>query len=152
MLENYPKHYCGLFGIFGCPEASSLIYLGLYALQHRGEESCGIVTSDGDELYIHKDMGLVVEASIYFFGYSSKIPFGQMPKINVRLGVLSYSVYDQKKRLEQGVAQVSRSSNEVTITVPLKLLGYPQKILTSARTSLGNFPLDNASWVVVDFQ
>ena len=47
MLENYPKHYCGLFGIFGCPEASSLIYLGLYALQHRGEESCGIVTSDG---------------------------------------------------------------------------------------------------------
>ena len=75
-----------------------------------------------------------------------------MPKINVRLGVLSYSVYDQTKRLDQGVVQVSRSSNELTITVPLKLLGYPQKILTSARTSLGNFPLDNASWVVVELQ
>jgi amidophosphoribosyltransferase len=60
MIENdYPKHYCGLFGVFGSPEASYLIYLGLYALQHRGEESCGIVTSDGEELYIHKDMGLV---------------------------------------------------------------------------------------------
>ena len=93
-----------------------------------------------------------VEASIYFFGYSSKIPFGQMPKINVRLGVLSYSVYDQAKRLDQGVVQVSRSPNDLIITVPLKLLGYPQKILTSARTSLGNFPLDNASWVVVELE
>ena len=75
-----------------------------------------------------------------------------MPKINVRLGVLSYSVYDQTNRLDQGVVQVNRSPNDVTIKVPLKLLGYPQKILTSARTSLANFPLDNASWVVVELQ
>ena len=75
-----------------------------------------------------------------------------MPKINVRLGVLSYSVYDQNSRLEQSVVHVNRGTNDVTITVPLKLLGYPQKILTSARTSLGNFPLDNASWVVIEFQ
>ncbi|MFH0876658.1 MAG: amidophosphoribosyltransferase [Candidatus Omnitrophota bacterium] len=58
---SHPKHYCGLFGIFGNPEANYMIYLGLYALQHRGEESCGIVTSDGQELFIHKDMGLVVD-------------------------------------------------------------------------------------------
>ncbi|MFH1692141.1 MAG: amidophosphoribosyltransferase [Candidatus Omnitrophota bacterium] len=56
-----PKDHCGLFGIFGSPEASYLIYLGLYALQHRGEESCGIVTSDAQELFIHKDMGLVAD-------------------------------------------------------------------------------------------
>jgi LmbE family N-acetylglucosaminyl deacetylase len=93
-----------------------------------------------------------VEASIYFFGYNSRIPFGQMPKINVHLGVLSYSVYDQTKRLDQEVVQVSRTPNDITITVPLKFLGYPQKILTSARTSLGNFPLDNASWVVLELQ
>jgi len=93
-----------------------------------------------------------VEASIYFFGYNNKMPFGQMPKINVRLGFLSYSVYDQHKRLEQGVVVVKRSPNDVTISVPLKLLGFPQKILTSARTSLGNFPLDTASWVVVELQ
>ena len=99
---------------------------------------------------LSKPLAQDVEASIYFFGYSNKMPFGQMPKINVRLGVLSYSVYDQNKRLEQEVVQVNRSPNDVTITVPLKLLGYPQKILTSARTSLGNFPLDNASWVVVE--
>jgi amidophosphoribosyltransferase len=61
LSRDYPKHYCGLFGIFGIPEASYLIYLGLYALQHRGEESCGIVTSDGEELHLHKDMGLVAD-------------------------------------------------------------------------------------------
>jgi len=60
MFESeHPKHYCGLFGVFGSIDASYLIYLGLYALQHRGEESCGIVTSDGEELYLQKDMGLV---------------------------------------------------------------------------------------------
>jgi len=101
---------------------------------------------------LSKPLAQDVEASIYFFGYSAKLPFGQMPKINVRLGVLSYSVYDQNKRLDQRVVQVGRSANEVTISVPLKLLDYPQKILTSARTSLGNFPLDNASWVVVELQ
>ena len=101
---------------------------------------------------LSKPLAQDVEASIYFFGYSNKVPFGQMPKINVRLGVLSYSVYDQNKRLDQGVLRVDRTPNDLTITVPLRLLGYPQKILTSARTSLGNFPLDNASWVVVDLQ
>jgi len=99
---------------------------------------------------LSKPLAEDVEASIFFFGYSSKTPFGQMPKINVRLGVLSYSVYDQNKRLDQEVVQVSRTPNDITIKVPLKLLGYPQKILSSARTSLANFPLDNASWVVVE--
>ena len=101
---------------------------------------------------LSKPLAQDVEASIYFFGYNNKIPFGQMPKINVRLGVLSYSVYDQNKRLEQDVVQVARSPNDVTIRVPFKLLGFPQRILTSAKTSLGNFPLDNASWVVIEPQ
>ena len=101
---------------------------------------------------LSKPLAQDVEASIYFFGYNNQTPFGQMPKINVRLGVLSYSVYDQNKRLEQEVLKVARTPNDVTITVPLKLLGFPQKILTSAKTSLGNFPLDNASWVVIEPQ
>lgn len=111
-------------------------------------ESDNLVVTIG----LSKPLAQDVEASIFFFGYNSKVPFGQMPKINVRLGVLSYSVYDQNKRLDQGVVQVSRTPNDVTIKVPLSLLGYPQKILTSAKTSLGNFPLDNASWVVVELQ
>ncbi len=50
---------CGLFGIFGHPEAAHLTYLGLYALQHRGQESAGIVSSDGERLRLEKGMGLV---------------------------------------------------------------------------------------------
>lgn len=50
---------CGVFGIFGHPEAANLTYLGLYALQHRGQESCGIVASDGTHLNSHLGMGLV---------------------------------------------------------------------------------------------
>ncbi|HSB62248.1 MAG TPA: amidophosphoribosyltransferase [Vicinamibacteria bacterium] len=50
---------CGLFGIFGHPEAAHLAYLGLYALQHRGQESAGIVASDGERLRAEKGMGLV---------------------------------------------------------------------------------------------
>ena len=50
---------CGVFGIYGHPEAARLTYLGLYALQHRGQESCGIVSSDGRELRSERAMGLV---------------------------------------------------------------------------------------------
>src|SRR5258707_3339904 len=56
---DYPKHYCGVFGIFGHPNAAELTYYGLYALQHRGQESAGIVTSDGRQFRTHKGMGLV---------------------------------------------------------------------------------------------
>jgi len=56
-----PKEECGIFGVFNHPEASNLTYLGLYALQHRGQESCGIVSSDGIDLHAHKSMGLVAD-------------------------------------------------------------------------------------------
>jgi len=52
---------CGVVGIFGHPEASTLAYLSLYALQHRGQESAGIVTSDGDALTRRAGMGLVAD-------------------------------------------------------------------------------------------
>jgi amidophosphoribosyltransferase len=58
-MQVYPKHYCGVFGIFGHPNAAELAYYGLYALQHRGQESAGIVTSDGRQFRAHRGMGLV---------------------------------------------------------------------------------------------
>src|SRR5256885_17048298 len=56
------KEECGVFGIFGHKEASNLTYLGLYALQHRGQESAGIAASDGGLIRHHKAMGYVNEA------------------------------------------------------------------------------------------
>jgi len=52
---------CGIFGIYNHPEASNLTYLGLYALQHRGQESAGIVSSDHRQLHHYRQMGLVSE-------------------------------------------------------------------------------------------
>jgi amidophosphoribosyltransferase len=56
------REECGVFGIYGHPDAARLTYLGLYALQHRGQESCGIVASDGVELRFEREMGHVSEA------------------------------------------------------------------------------------------
>lgn len=57
--QHYPKHYCGVFGIYGHPNAAELTYYGLYALQHRGQESAGIVTKHEGKFYKHHGMGLV---------------------------------------------------------------------------------------------
>ncbi len=55
------REECGIFGIYGHPEAANLTYLGLYALQHRGQEGAGICSSDGRQLFIEKSMGLVAD-------------------------------------------------------------------------------------------
>ena len=60
LLDKF-RDECGVFGIYGHPDAARLTYLGLYALQHRGQESCGIVTSDGSELRLERAMGHVAE-------------------------------------------------------------------------------------------
>ncbi len=60
-MDENVKHYCGLFGIYGHRDAARLTYLGLYSLQHRGEEAAGIVTWDGKTMRSHKGMGLVSE-------------------------------------------------------------------------------------------
>ena len=52
---------CGVFGVYGHPEAANLVYLGLYGLQHRGQESAGIVSSNGKSLIAHRGMGLVAD-------------------------------------------------------------------------------------------
>lgn len=55
------KEYCGVFGVYNHPEAARVAHLGLFALQHRGEEAAGICTSDGENLHLYKGQGLVGE-------------------------------------------------------------------------------------------
>ena len=59
--SHKPRHECGICGVFGHQDAAKLVYFGLYALQHRGQESAGIIASDGKKVAIHKDMGLVAD-------------------------------------------------------------------------------------------
>ena len=74
---------CAVFGIYGHREAANLTYLGLYALQHRGQEGSGIVSSDGERFFVEKAMGLV--ADIY-----SKPVLKRLPG-NVAIGHNRYS-------------------------------------------------------------
>ncbi|MBT3269572.1 amidophosphoribosyltransferase [Candidatus Poribacteria bacterium] len=59
--DDKPRDECGVFGVFGHPDAPRLCYVGLYALQHRGQESAGIVASQGASFSQHRGMGLVDE-------------------------------------------------------------------------------------------
>jgi amidophosphoribosyltransferase len=60
MIDKF-KEECGIFGIFGHPEAANMTYLGLYALQHRGQESAGIASSDGEQIRVSRAMGYVAD-------------------------------------------------------------------------------------------
>ncbi len=66
------KHHCGIFGVFNHPQAARIAQLGLFALQHRGEEAAGICTSDGTNLHLVKNVGLVGDVF-------SEASFAQLP-------------------------------------------------------------------------
>jgi len=59
--DDKPREECGIVGVFGHPEASLLVALGLHALQHRGQEACGITTYDGSKFHSERHMGTVGE-------------------------------------------------------------------------------------------
>src|SRR3989475_8526224 len=87
--ESYPQHECGLFGVFGHPNAAVLTYYGLFALQHRGQESAGIVTSNGagQTFLQHKGMGLV-----------SQVLDRKSTRLNSSHSQISYAVFCLKKK------------------------------------------------------
>ena len=62
--DGRPRDACGVFGIYGHPEAAKVTYFGLYALQHRGQESTGIAVARDKKITVHKGMGLVPEVLI----------------------------------------------------------------------------------------
>ncbi len=84
-----PKEACGVFGVFGHDDAAKLAYFGLYALQHRGQESAGIVTSTGQAIHEHKGMGLVHE--IFNAPILTKLP-GRIAIGHVRYSTTGSSV------------------------------------------------------------
>src|SRR5437764_7393931 len=83
------KDECGVFGIFGHPEAANMTYLGLYALQHRGQESAGIAASDGGQVRVSRAMGYVADT---FDGET----LAQLPG-TVAIGHVRYSTTGESK-------------------------------------------------------
>ncbi|MGB8657597.1 MAG: amidophosphoribosyltransferase [Candidatus Zixiibacteriota bacterium] len=84
MIEKLIHEECGVFGIFGAKKATELTYLGLYALQHRGQEGAGIVSCNGGKFHQHKDLGEVNEV------FSKKEIFGEL-KGDLAIGHNRYS-------------------------------------------------------------
>ena len=78
------KEACGLFGIYGHPEAARMTYFGLYALQHRGQESAGIITWDGQTIREQRGMGLVADVF-------EERHLGHQLKGSVAMGHIRYS-------------------------------------------------------------
>lgn len=83
--DDHPRDECGVFGVFGHPEASTLTYLGLYALQHRGQEGAGIVCADDGQIRGSRGLGLV--ADVFKPHKLAKL------RGNIAVGHVRYSTY-----------------------------------------------------------
>lgn len=97
-----------------------------------------------------RPLAATVSASVYVFGYRTDRPFGQMPKLQVKLDALSHSVFNHAEKLREDRVRVTRTPTLMTVAIPLELLGNPQRILTSARSYLADVPLDWAPWRTLD--
>jgi len=98
---------CGVFGVFGHPESANLTYLGLYALQHRGQESAGIVSSTGSDLHMHRAMGEVEE--IFSPSVLAKLPGSSA------IGHTRYSTAGDKALLNAQPIMVDCSKGKVAV-------------------------------------
>jgi LmbE family N-acetylglucosaminyl deacetylase len=99
---------------------------------------------------LSEPLGRGVEMSVYAFGYRADRPFAQMPKLHVQVGEFRHMVYDGDRTLPQNTVTVDRQARQITVRIPLQTLDDPQRVLTSARTYIGNVPLNTASWRVAE--
>ncbi len=98
---------CGVFGVFKHEDAARITYLGLYALQHRGQESAGIVSTDGRQLYVERGMGHVAE--IFEEGTLSRL------KGDVAIGHTRYSTAGDSSIKNAQPIEVSCSKGELAL-------------------------------------
>lgn len=115
------------------------------------------ISSDGRNLTLvcrfSRPVPTSAAADLRFYGWRADVPFGQMPKIRVRMALRKVkSVTDLDRKLDAREVTMPEGlfGNEVGVTVPLELLGNPEKLLVSATVSRGEMPLDWAAWRAVD--
>lgn len=170
MLEKSDKFHdeCGIFGIYDHPEAANLTYLGLHALQHRGQEGAGICSSDRRHLHIEKSMGLVADIfsekrlkrlpgniaighTRYSTAGSSVLKNVQPIMVNFSLGSLAIAhngnlvnAFELRKDLEsEGAIFQSSSDSEVIIHLIAnsKADNLHERIIETTRKLYGAFSL-----------
>jgi amidophosphoribosyltransferase len=139
-----PEEACGVFGIYAPEEdVAKSTYFGLYALQHRGQESAGIATFDGDKVHLHKDMGLVSQVfkesilsempgtlavghTRYSTTGSSRRANAQPAVVATRLGSLALAhngnlvnTIDLRQKLEQRGGNFNTTTDSETIAIAI---------------------------------
>lgn len=92
-----------------------------------------------------KELGV----SIFLMGYRRDVPFALMPKIKLIVGIDGFHIKDGKKNLSSKDVQYVAKDRELTFTLPLSLLGTPERILSTAKTSLYDLTLDETAWRVL---
>ena len=107
-MDDQTKHKCGVFGIWDDADSAHKCYTALYAQQHRGQESCGIVASNGREHTAHRAMGLVADH-----------PDADLLVISCT----DYRALEAVTALEQALAKPVVTSNSALMYVCLKRLG-----------------------------
>jgi hypothetical protein len=87
-----------------------------------------------------------LELSLFAFGDRSDVRFAKMPKLHVKAGISEHEVYDQAIRLPSQNIAIHRKSNQTEIRIPLRLIGDPTRVLTTARTYVSDLPVDWTAW------
>ncbi len=95
-------------------------------------------------------LGREVSASVAAFGYRGDRPFVEMPKLRVLFGRVKHEVFDQGRKLPASTVKFERAGQQMTVRIPLAVLGDPQRVLTAVHTYLGINPLDWAEWRVIE--
>lgn len=160
-----------LFGDFDCIELSSRVYPVLLAGNRKEivERRLGVLEEADKNDFVGIKQSTVcfqddtiiltislsgflrkrTRASGYAFGYRSDTKFENMPKIHILIGERGHKVFNQQTLLSDNSIEVKRTSQEIEVSVPMGLLGYPEKILTGARTSKGEMLLDWVCWRIL---
>jgi LmbE family N-acetylglucosaminyl deacetylase len=99
---------------------------------------------------LSRAFGRDVGVSVYVYGYRTDKPFADMPKLHIKFGAVQHTIFDQDRRLPPDSISVTRLPRQITMKIPLALLGDPDRILTGARSYLGDVPLDYLSWRELD--
>ncbi len=112
-----------------------------------------IGVEDGELVFTIKLSRPLVEAtglSLFAFGYRLDRPFGEMPKLHIKVGLLRHEIFDQGKIINASSITIERRGRSIKLQIPFELLGNPDHVLTSAQLQLGDVPLDLGAWRVLE--
>ena len=101
------------------------------------------------EIVFSRPMGREVGVTIDLMGYRADRPFGDMPKISVRVGATHLEVFERGKEMELTTVSVKRSMKELQVSVPLDVLGRPERVFAGAHSHLGMVPMAWTPWRVL---